>query len=63
MEHWPALYSAWSGQILFGLYNVLLFTTAPPLTLGVFDRRCVAEISYRYPKLYTVKRRLVCKPS
>ena len=56
MELWFALYSAWSGQILFerwtiGLYNVL-FTAAPPLALGLFDRRCAAEISYRYPKLY-----------
>jgi hypothetical protein len=57
-EHCPHLYSAWSCQILFkrwtiGLYNVL-FTTATPLTLELFDRRCAAEISYCYPKLYTV---------
>jgi len=56
MELWFALYSAWSGQILFerwtiGLYNVL-FTAAPPLALGLFDRRCIAEVSYRYPQLY-----------
>ena len=56
MELWFALYSAWSGQILFerwtiGLYNVL-FTAAPPLALGLFDRRCMAEVAYRYPELY-----------
>nr|CAG4646034.1 EOG090X00X3 [Macrothrix elegans] len=56
MELWFALYSAWSGQILFerwtiGLYNVL-FTAAPPLALGLFDRRCTAEVSFRYPQLY-----------
>lgn len=56
MELWFALYSAWSGQILFerwtiGLYNVL-FTAAPPLALGLFDRRCTAEVAYRYPQLY-----------
>nr|CAG4640624.1 EOG090X00X3 [Eulimnadia texana] len=56
MELWFALYSAWSGQILFerwtiGLYNVF-FTALPPLALGLFDRRCLAEVSYRYPQLY-----------
>nr|CAG4638244.1 EOG090X00X3 [Cyclestheria hislopi] len=56
MELWFALYSAWSGQILFerwtiGLYNVI-FTALPPLALGLFDRRCAAEVSYRYPQLY-----------
>ena len=56
IELWFAHYSAWSGQILFerwtiGLYNVL-FTAAPPLALGLFDRRCTAEVSYRYPQLY-----------
>lgn len=56
MELWFALYSAWSGQILFerwtiGLYNVL-FTAAPPLALGLFDRRCKAEVAYKHPELY-----------
>jgi phospholipid-transporting ATPase len=56
IELWFAHHSAWSGQILFerwtiGLYNVL-FTAAPPLALGLFDRRCTAEVSYRYPQLY-----------
>nr|CAG4647660.1 EOG090X00X3 [Moina brachiata] len=56
MELWFAIYSAWSGQILFerwtiGLYN-LLFTAAPPLALGLFDRRCKAEVAYNHPELY-----------
>ncbi|KAK2720099.1 probable phospholipid-transporting ATPase IA isoform X3 [Artemia franciscana] len=57
MELWFAMYSGWSGQILFerwtiGFYN-LLFTAAPPLAMGLFDRTCSAETMLKYPKLYT----------
>ncbi|XP_014280434.1 probable phospholipid-transporting ATPase IA isoform X2 [Halyomorpha halys] len=56
MELWFAIYSGWSGQILFerwtiGLYNVL-FTAAPPLAIGLFDKVCSSDTMLRYPKLY-----------
>ena len=56
MELWFAIYSGWSGQILFerwtiAFYNVL-FTVAPPLALGLFDRRFSASVSFQYPHLY-----------
>nr|CAG4643715.1 EOG090X00X3 [Lepidurus arcticus] len=56
MELWFAIYSGWSGQILFerwtiGFYNVL-FTAAPPLAMGLFDRSYSAETSMTYPALY-----------
>lgn len=59
MELWFAIYSGWSGQILFerwtiGLYNVL-FTAAPPFAIGLFDKVCSAETMLRYPKLYAHK--------
>uniref|UniRef100_A0A1B6DN12 Phospholipid-transporting ATPase n=1 Tax=Clastoptera arizonana TaxID=38151 RepID=A0A1B6DN12_9HEMI len=57
MELWFAIYSGWSGQILFerwtiGMYNVL-FTAAPPLAIGLFDKTCSAETMLRNPKLYS----------
>ncbi|XP_065215293.1 probable phospholipid-transporting ATPase IA isoform X3 [Planococcus citri] len=57
MELWFAIYSGWSGQILFerwtiGLYNVL-FTAAPPLAIGIFDKVCSAETMLKHPKLYS----------
>ncbi|XP_018331633.1 probable phospholipid-transporting ATPase IA isoform X4 [Agrilus planipennis] len=53
---WFAIYSGWSGQILFerwsmGLYNVI-FTALPPLAMGLFDKTCTAETMLKYPKLY-----------
>ncbi|XP_068083348.1 probable phospholipid-transporting ATPase IA isoform X2 [Anabrus simplex] len=56
IELWFAIYSGWSGQILFerwtiGLYNVL-FTAAPPLAMGLFDKVCSAETMLKYPALY-----------
>ncbi|XP_074026035.1 ATPase phospholipid transporting 8A1 isoform X3 [Leptinotarsa decemlineata] len=56
IELWFAIYSAWSGQILFerwsiGLYNVF-FTALPPLAMGLFDKPCSAENMMMYPKLY-----------
>lgn len=81
MELWFAIYSGWSGQILFerwtiGLYNVVcanelaskiyylnflnhssfllqLFTAAPPLAIGIFDKVCSAETMLKHPKLYS----------
>ena len=56
IELWFAILSAWSGQTIFerwtiGLYNVL-FTMAPPLAIGVFERQCSSETMIKYPKLY-----------
>ncbi|XP_037944939.1 probable phospholipid-transporting ATPase IA isoform X2 [Teleopsis dalmanni] len=56
IELWFALYSGWSGQILFerwtiGLYNVM-FTALPPFALGLFEKVCSAETMLKYPLLY-----------
>nr|CAI5828683.1 unnamed protein product [Callosobruchus analis] len=56
IELWFAIYSGWSGQILFeqwsiGLYNVI-FTALPPLVMGLFDKPCGADNMMTYPKLY-----------
>lgn len=56
IELWFAIYSGWSGQILFerwsiGLYNVL-FTALPPLAMGLFDKTCSAKSMIEHPKLY-----------
>ncbi|XP_014253850.1 probable phospholipid-transporting ATPase IA isoform X3 [Cimex lectularius] len=57
MELWFAIYSGWSGQILFerwsiGMYNVI-FTAFPPFAIGLFDKVCSADVMLRYPKLYS----------
>ncbi|KAG7206905.1 hypothetical protein KM043_000800 [Ampulex compressa] len=59
IELWFAIYSGWSGQILFerwsiGLYNVV-FTAAPPLAMGLFDKVCSAETHLAHPTLYATK--------
>ncbi|XP_051154050.1 probable phospholipid-transporting ATPase IA isoform X2 [Leptopilina boulardi] len=59
IELWFAIYSGWSGQILFerwsiGLYNVV-FTAAPPLAMGLFDKVCSAETHLAHPRLYATK--------
>lgn len=56
IELWFAVYSGWSGQILFerwtiGLYNVL-FTAMPPFAIGLFEKFCTADTMLRYPQLY-----------
>lgn len=56
IELWFAIYSGWSGQILFerwtiGLYNVV-FTALPPFAMGMFDKVCSAEVMLKYPLLY-----------
>ncbi|XP_064608442.1 probable phospholipid-transporting ATPase IA isoform X3 [Liolophura sinensis] len=56
IEFWFAVLSGYSGQIVFerwsiGLYNVV-FTVAPPLALGLFDRVCSADSMMRFPALY-----------
>ena len=56
IEFWFAIYNYWSGQVLFerwtiGLYN-LLFTSFPPIAMGLFDQHCTAETRMKYPSLY-----------
>lgn len=56
IELWFAVYSGWSGQILFerwsiGLYNVV-FTALPPFAMGMFDKVCSADVMLKYPLLY-----------
>ncbi|KAG8188801.1 hypothetical protein JTE90_009192 [Oedothorax gibbosus] len=56
IELWFAIVSAWSGHTLFerwtiALYNVL-FTAAPPLAIGLFDRSCSAETMLKFPAMY-----------
>ncbi|XP_028136313.2 probable phospholipid-transporting ATPase IA isoform X2 [Diabrotica virgifera virgifera] len=56
IELWFAIYSGWSGQILFerwtiGLYNVI-FTALPPLAMGLFDKPCSSDKMMQFPKLY-----------
>ena len=56
IELWFAIYNYWSGQVIYerwtiGMYN-LLFTSAPPVALGLFDRTCSAKVREKYPSLY-----------
>ncbi|KAL5012928.1 hypothetical protein ScPMuIL_011479 [Solemya velum] len=56
IELWFAVVSGFSGQILFekwtiGLYNVI-FTAAPPLAMGLFDRYCSSDARMKFPSLY-----------
>nr|XP_019918067.2 probable phospholipid-transporting ATPase IA isoform X5 [Crassostrea gigas] len=56
IEFWFAIMNGFSGQILFerwsiGFYNVI-FTAAPPLAMGLFDRICSAESMMKFPALY-----------
>ncbi|KAK2176219.1 hypothetical protein NP493_675g03060 [Ridgeia piscesae] len=58
IEFWFAVVSGWSGQIVFerwiiGLYNVI-FTAAPPLALGLFDRHSTVKNLLQCPALYEV---------
>jgi len=61
IELWFAIYSYWSGQVIYerwsiGMYNVF-FTFFPPLALGIFDKTCSAETRETNPQLYTVSQR------
>ncbi|KXJ22396.1 phospholipid-transporting ATPase IA [Exaiptasia diaphana] len=56
IELWFALENGFSGQILFdkwciGIYNVI-FTSVPPLAIGLFDRTVSSDSMLQYPKLY-----------
>ncbi|XP_055894681.1 probable phospholipid-transporting ATPase IA isoform X6 [Biomphalaria glabrata] len=56
IQFWFQLSNGYSGQILFerwtlGLYNVI-FTAAPPIAMGLFDRFCSAETMMKNPILY-----------
>jgi len=56
IELWFAIYNYWSGQVIYerwtiGMYN-LIFTSLPPVALGLFDRTCSAKVREKYPSLY-----------
>lgn len=56
IELWFAIYSGWSGQIIYerwtiGLYNVF-FSALPPFAIGIFDKVCSADTMLKYPALY-----------
>jgi len=56
VELWFAIYNYWSGQVIYerwtiGMYNIL-FTSLPPIALGLFDRTCTAETREKFPSLY-----------
>ncbi|XP_060047702.1 phospholipid-transporting ATPase IB-like isoform X2 [Erinaceus europaeus] len=58
IELWFAFINGFSGQIIYerwciSLYNVI-FTSLPPLTLGIFEQCCSQESLLRYPQLYTI---------
>ncbi|XP_047410286.1 phospholipid-transporting ATPase IB-like [Sciurus carolinensis] len=55
---WFSFFNGFSGQIIFehwciSLYNVI-FTSLPPLTLGIFEKCCSQKSLLEYPQLYTV---------
>ncbi|XP_042791625.1 phospholipid-transporting ATPase IB-like isoform X3 [Panthera leo] len=55
---WFAFVNGFSGQIIFerwciGLYNVI-FTSLPPLTLGIFEQCCSEKSLLRCPQLYRI---------
>ncbi|XP_042541439.1 phospholipid-transporting ATPase IB-like [Dipodomys spectabilis] len=55
---WFTFVNGFSGQILFerwciSLYNVI-FTSLPPLALGIFERCCSESSLLKYPELYTI---------
>ncbi|XP_050444452.1 phospholipid-transporting ATPase IA-like isoform X2 [Adelges cooleyi] len=57
LQLWFAMYSGWSGKILFDRwiicsYNVF-FTAAPPLALGIFSTKCSAKTRMKYPDMYS----------
>ena len=40
--------------VVFMIHSIppQLFTAAPPLVMGIFDRSCSAETRMKYPELY-----------
>merc|ERR1719342_978696 len=61
IELWFAIYSYWSGQVIYerwsiGMYNVF-FTFFPPLALGIFDKTCSAETREKNPALYLISQK------
>jgi len=56
IELWFAIYSYWSGQVIYerwtiGMFNIL-FTSLPPLALGIFDKTCSDTTREQHPTLY-----------
>uniref|UniRef100_H0XU14 Phospholipid-transporting ATPase n=1 Tax=Otolemur garnettii TaxID=30611 RepID=H0XU14_OTOGA len=58
VELWFTFSNGFSGQIIFerwciSLYNVI-FTSLPPLTLGIFEQCCSKSSLLKYPQIYAV---------
>ncbi|XP_053419309.1 phospholipid-transporting ATPase IB-like [Nycticebus coucang] len=58
VELWFTFFNGFSGQIIFerwciSLYNVV-FTSLPPLTLGIFEQCCSKSSLLKYPQVYTM---------
>ncbi|XP_008690501.2 phospholipid-transporting ATPase IB-like [Ursus maritimus] len=58
IELWFSFVNGFSGQIIFehwciSLYNVI-FTSLPPLTLGIFEQCCSQKSLLIYPQLYRI---------
>merc|ERR1719427_111022 len=61
IELWFAIYSYWTGQVIYerwtiGMFNIF-FTSLPPLALGIFDKTCSADTREAYPALYQTSQR------
>lgn len=39
-------------MVILLYFSWQLFTAAPPLVMGIFDRSCSAETRMKYPELY-----------
>ncbi|XP_060857421.1 probable phospholipid-transporting ATPase IA isoform X2 [Metopolophium dirhodum] len=56
LQLWFAIYSGWSGQVLFDRWNICtyksLFTVSLPFVMGVFLTTCSTETRLKCPQLY-----------
>ncbi|XP_060847824.1 probable phospholipid-transporting ATPase IA isoform X3 [Rhopalosiphum padi] len=56
LQLWFAIYSGWSGQVLFDRWNIFtyksLFTVSLPIVMGLFLTSCSTETRLKCPQLY-----------
>ncbi|XP_025203440.1 probable phospholipid-transporting ATPase IA [Melanaphis sacchari] len=56
LQLWFAIYSGWSGQVLFDRWNIFtyksLFTVSLPIIMGLFLTTCSTETRLKCPQLY-----------
>ncbi|KAE9524276.1 hypothetical protein AGLY_015315 [Aphis glycines] len=56
LQLWFAIYSGWSGQVLFDRWNIFtyksLFTVSLPIVMGLFLTTYSTETRLKYPQLY-----------